>query len=175
MSPVTDYLKQQSLHEQLFYEESSSSGLPLTNLREKVIISRLTQAQKEILSTQYNLIQSKEYEFCTLNTISLLFITKTWFSDNVKNREISLGAGYDRVSRNDRRAGQHGGLVIADTKLSNLRVTDISISDYHFSLACDLHSDSILFHLLIYNPPASSSYHVHFDDLCVFKMLLSAV
>ena len=46
MSPVTDYLKQQSLHEQLFCEESSSSGLPLTNLREKVIISRRTQARK---------------------------------------------------------------------------------------------------------------------------------
>ena len=113
---------------------------------------------------------SKRHEltqFCYLNTISLLFITKTWFSDNVKNREISLGAGYDVVSRNDRRAGQHGGLLIADTKLSNLRVTDISISDYHFSLACDLHSDTLLFHLLIYNPSASSSYHVHFDDVSV--------
>ena len=90
-----------------------------------------------------------------------------WFSDNVKNSELSLGAGYDVVSRNDRRAGKHGGLLIADTKLSNLHVTDISISDYHFSLACVPHSDTLFFYLLIYNPPASSSYHVHFDDLFV--------
>ena len=46
MSLVTDYLKQQSLHEQLFCEESPSSRLPLTNLREKVIISRRTQARE---------------------------------------------------------------------------------------------------------------------------------
>ena len=94
-------------------------------------------------------------------------MTETWFSDNFKNSELSLGAGYDVVSRNDRRAGKHGGLLIADTKLSSLHVTDISISDYHFSFACVLHSDTLLFYLLIYNPPASSSYHVHFDDLSV--------
>ena len=56
---------------------------------------------------------------------------------------------------------------MADTKLTNLHVTDTSIYDYHFSLSCVLHSDTLLFYLLIYNTPASSSYQVHFDDLSV--------
>ena len=51
--------------------------------------------------------------------------------------------------------------------MSSLHVTDISISDYHFSLACVLHSDTLLFYLFICNQPASSLYHVHFDDLSV--------
>ena len=73
---------------------------------------------------------------CSLNSLSLAFLTETWLSSNVSDNEVFLGASYNIVCRVDRLSDQHGGLLIAASVAHHLRVVDFSLPNFPFSLAC---------------------------------------
>ena len=75
------------------------------------------------------------------------------------NSEICQRSSYQIVSRCGRNYGEHGGvLIISDYK--NLTISDLSIPDFPFSVACVVPSNtSLIFFLLIYNPDSNSRYH----------------
>ena len=102
---------------------------------------------------------------CSLNSLSLVFLTETWLSSNVSDNEVFLGASHNIVCRVDRLSGQHGGLLIAASVAHHIRVVDFSLPNFPFSLACGILESNPTFFILIYNPPATSSYRIDVIEL----------
>ena len=103
--------------------------------------------------------RQKLIQLLTVNNISIAFLTKTWLSIEVMNSENCQRSSYQIVSRCDRNYGEHGGVfMISDNK--NLTISDLSIPDFPFSVACVVPSNtSLLFFLVFYNPDSNSRYH----------------
>ena len=110
----------------------------------------------------------KRYELlklCAVNSISLVFLTETWLNTDIKDSEIFLGSSFKIVSRIDRERGQHGGLLIAQSCNTSLRIIDFIIPRFDFAMCCAVLCDKLYFFVLIYNPPASSDYSVEISSL----------
>ena len=53
---------------------------------------------------------------------------------------------------------------IAEARVSNLNISDVTIKDFKLSTACCARGQTILVKLLIYNLPHTPSYHVLYQD-----------
>ena len=65
-------------------------------------------------------------ELCAVNSISLVFLTETWLNTDIKDSEIFLGSSFKITSRIDRERGQHGGLLIAQSCNTSMRIFDFT-------------------------------------------------
>ena len=104
-------------------------------------------------------------KLCTSNSISLLFLTETWLNTDIVNSEVFLGSSFNIIARLDRDHRQHGGLLIAQSSNSAVKVFDITISDFDFAISCAVLCKKLSFFVLIYNPPKSSNYSVDISNL----------
>ena len=55
-------------------------------------------------------------KFFSIESLCLLFLTETWLNADISYYKIFLSSSYNNVARSDRDIGQHGGLLIVDTK-----------------------------------------------------------
>ena len=99
-------------------------------------------------------------KLCTVNTVSLVFLTETWLSNDVVNSEVFLGNSFTVISRSDRSFGSHGGVLIGASNDVNLNIMDVSIVDYEFSVACVVVDVKLICFVLIYFPPSTSEYRI---------------
>ena len=95
---------------------------------------------------------------CTVKTVSLVFLTETWFSNDVKNSEVFLGNSSTVIARSDRFSGIQGGVLVGASNDVNLNFMDVSIADYEFSLACVVVDVKLICFVLIHFPPSTSDY-----------------
>ena len=98
----------------------------------------------------------------------MAFLCETWLSSEISKAEITMGSSFKIVARSDRNYNEHGGVLILATEdiIARYNIEDISNDSYPFSLSCSLHLENILIlFILIYCPPASSSYKPCFDDI----------
>ena len=61
--------------------------------------------------------------------------------------------------------GSHGGVLVGVSNDVNLNITDVSISDYEFSLACVVVDVKPICFVRIYFPPSTSDYSVDCEIL----------
>ena len=99
-------------------------------------------------------------KFCAVDSIFLVFLTETWLNTDIKDSEVFLGSSFKNTSRIDRERGQHGGLLIAQSCITSLKIIDFTIRRFDFAISCAGLCDKLSFFVLIYNPPASSDYSV---------------
>ena len=104
-------------------------------------------------------------KLCGSNSISLLFLTETLLNTDIVNSEVCLGSSFNIIARLDRDRRQHGGLLIAQSSNSAVKVFDITISDFDFAISCAVLCKKLSFFVLIYNPPISSNYSVDISNL----------
>lgn len=78
------------------------------------------------------------FEHCSLNNIDVVFLSETWFSESVREAEISLRGRY-RVWRLDRKS--RGGGVCIPTRVA-LPVTAVSVDCPGEFIIVDIHNDS---------------------------------
>ena len=71
----------------------------------------------------------------TVNTVSLVFLTETWLSNDVKNSEVFPGNTFTVISRSERSFGSHGGVLIGASNDVNLIIVNVFIVDCEFSVA----------------------------------------
>ena len=105
----------------------------------------------------------KSYELlklCSVNSISLVFLTETLLNADIKDSEIILGFPFKVTSRIDNERGQHAGLLIAQSFNTSLKIVDFTIPRFDLVRSCAVLCDKLSFFVLIKNPPASSDYSV---------------
>ena len=99
-------------------------------------------------------------KLCTVNPVSLVFLTETWLSNDVKNSVVFLGNSFTVTSRSDRSFGSHSGVSIGASNDVNLNIMDVSIVNYEFSVACVVVDVKLICFVLIYFPSSTSEYRV---------------
>ena len=104
-------------------------------------------------------------KLCASNSISLLFLTKTWSNTDIVNSEVFLGSSFNNIARLDRDRRQHNSLLISQTSNSAVKVFHILISDFDFDISCAVLCKKLSFFVLIYNPPKSSNFSVQISSL----------
>ena len=82
-----------------------------------------------------------------------MFLTETWLTSDIPETQIFLGNDFKIINRNERQAGEHGGLLTASSLSLFRKIVDLSIKRYYFSGACVIVDDHCLnYFIAIYNP-----------------------
>ena len=105
----------------------------------------------------------KRYDLLKLyavNSISLVFLFETWLNADIKDSEIFLGSPFNVISRKEHERGQHGGILIAQSCNTSLRIVSFTNPRFDFDISCGVQCNKLSFFVLICNPPASSDYSV---------------
>ena len=61
-------------------------------------------------------------KLCELNSVTLVFLTRTWLYSEISNPEIFLGSSFNIIVRHNCDRGKHGGCLVAQCTKDNLNV-----------------------------------------------------